>query len=83
MAYKSKLVLVISFTLLALSYFLEVAEKIFIEYEEIKNAIRPTELISLVVVNRILSIITEIPLIIMQMRYIAKFLRLKYQEEGY
>lgn len=83
MAYKSKLVLVISFTLLALSYFLEVTEKIYIEHEEIKNAIRPTELISLVVVNRILSIITEIPLIILQMRYIAKFLRLKYQEEGY
>jgi hypothetical protein len=74
---------VISFILLALSYFLEVTEKIYIEHEEFKDAMSPTELISLVIVNRTLSIITEIPLIILQMRYIVKFLKLKYQEEGY
>ena len=72
-----------AYTFLALSYYLEVTEKIYLEHEAYKNAITPAEMIALVVINRSLSIITEIPLIILQMMYIVKFLKIKYQEEGY
>ena len=74
----AKLVLVSALTLLILSYFLEVSEKIYLENSNVKDIMSKSEKIALVVVNRVLSIVTEIPLIVLQMIYLLKFLKMKY-----
>jgi hypothetical protein len=77
-----KILLISGLTLLALSYFLEIVEKIYLDHSEYKDKMTKNEKIALVVVNRTLSIVTEFPLIVLQMLYILKFLKKKYQDGG-
>jgi len=80
--FKSKILLISGFILLALSYFLEIVEKLYLENSEYNDKLTNNEKIAIVVVNRTLSIITEFPFIVLQMLYIVKFLKKKYQEGG-
>jgi hypothetical protein len=37
----------------------------------------------LVIMNRLLGILTELPLIVFQAKYIIRFLRIKYRDGGF
>jgi hypothetical protein len=80
--FQPKILLILGLILLVLSYFLEIVEKIYIDHSENKDIMTKNEKIALVVINRIISIVTEFPLIVLQMLYILKFLKKKYQDGG-
>lgn len=81
--YRAKLVLVSGFSLLLFSYILEILEKVYLENPNYKGQMTDNQKYIVVILNRLMSILTEFPLIIFQSIYIITFLRIKYADGGF
>lgn len=66
-----------------MSYSFEIYEKVYLENSHLEKDLTDTEKYFIVITNRLLSLITEIPLIVFQFKYIIQFLKIKYADGGF
>lgn len=81
--YKAKIVLATGLFLLFLSYSLEIIENIYLEDPHYVDKLTDIDKYIIVITNRVLSLITEFPLIFFQVLYIRSFLKIKYADGGF